>query len=141
MAETNGQAVSTTAGHRAPMVLVIEDEAAARVATRSYLQHCGYRVTAAGTAAEAIRVARELHPDVLVCDWKLEGRRNGVDVVRLLQREQDVDVIFVTASALNDLRQSAPDLHLAVYLRKPVSLGALASIIASMTTRRKRSLS
>jgi CheY-like chemotaxis protein len=137
MSELNGRTVSMKAGYRTPIVLIVEDEAAARVATRSYLQHCGYRVTAAGTAAEAIRVAREVHPDVLVCDWKLDGRRNGVDVVRLLQREQDLDVIFVTASALNDLRASAPDLGPTVCLRKPVSLGALASIIDSMTTRRK----
>jgi CheY-like chemotaxis protein len=136
MAELGERMVSTKSGHRTLNVLVVEDEAAARVATRCYLEHCGHRVTAAGTAAEAIRIARERHPDVLVCDWKLEGRRNGVDVARLLQREQDLDVIFVTSCALNELRKSAPDLRTVVCLRKPILLETLASIIDSVATQR-----
>jgi CheY-like chemotaxis protein len=117
-------------------ILIVEDEAAARIATRRYLQYCGHRVAAAATAAEAIDKARELRPDVLICDWKLNGRRTGVDVARLIQHEQDVDVIFVTAYALNELRQSAPDLRTVGCLRKPISLGTLAAAVESLAERK-----
>jgi two-component system, response regulator PdtaR len=117
-------------------ILIVEDEAAARIATRRFLQYRGFRVDAAGTADEAIEMARELHPDVLICDWKLDGRRDGVDVARLLQNEQDVDVIFVTAYALNELRQSAPDLRTIGCLRKPISLGTLAAAVESLANRK-----
>lgn len=115
----------------------MEDEAAARIATRRYLQYQGYCVDAAGTAEEAIRMARELHPDVLICDWKLNGRRDGVDVARQLQGEQNVDIIFVTAYAQNELRKSAHDVRTYGCLRKPISLGTLAAAVESLVTRRQ----
>lgn len=117
-------------------ILIVEDEAAARIATRRYLQYQGYRVDAAGTAEEAIRMARELHPDVLICDWKLDGARDGVDVARQLQSEQDLDIIFVTAYAQNDLRKSASDVRTLGCLRKPISLGSLAAAVESLAGRR-----
>lgn len=117
-------------------ILIVEDEAAARIATRRYLQYRGWCVDAAGTAEEAIRIARERRPDVLICDWKLNGRRDGVDVARLLQSEQDVDVIFVTAYAQNELRKSAPDVRTVSCLRKPISLGVLAAAVESLASRR-----
>lgn len=117
-------------------ILIVEDEAAARIATRRYLQYQGYRVDAAGTAEEAIRLARELHPDVLICDWKLEGTRDGVDVARQLQGElDDLDIIFVAAYAQNDLRRSASDVRTRGCLRKPISLGSLAAAVESLASR------
>lgn len=136
MEESTGQAVSMSPGHRSLNILIVEDEAAARIATSCYLQYCGHRVAAAGSAREAIRMARELRPDVLICDWKLDGRRDGVDVARLLQHEQDVDVIFVTAYALNELRKTAPDLRTVNCLRKPISLGTLAAAVESVATQK-----
>lgn len=123
-------------GRSALRILIVEDEAAARIATRRYLQYQGYCVDAAATAEEAIRLARELRPDVLICDWKLNGRRDGVDVARQLQSEQDIDIIFVTAYAQNELRRSAPDLRTIGCLRKPISLGILAAAVESLASRR-----
>ncbi|HET6630288.1 MAG TPA: response regulator [Woeseiaceae bacterium] len=126
-----------TARPRGPLsILIVEDEAAARIATRRFLQYRGFEVDAAGTADEAIEKARELHPDVLICDWKLDGQRDGIDVARLLQHEQDLDVIFVTAYALNELRQNAPDLRTIGCLRKPISLGTLAAAVESLADRK-----
>lgn len=114
-------------------VLVVEDEDAARIATRQYLQYCGHEVAAAGSVAEAMAKARDLRPEVLVCDWKLSGRRDGVDVARALQKEYGAAIIFVTAYALNDLRRYVEDLGSVDCLRKPISLNALAAVVASVT--------
>ena len=128
---------SKDAGSRGALsILIVEDEAAARIATRRFLQYRGFRVDAAGTAVEAIEKARRLHPDVLICDWKLDGQHDGIDVARLLQQEQDVDVIFVTAYALNELRRNAPDLRTVGCLRKPISLGTLAAAVESLADRK-----
>jgi CheY-like chemotaxis protein len=116
-------------------VLVVEDEDAARIATRRYLQNCGHEVEAAGTAAEAIAIADELRPNVLVCDWKLANERegDGIAVARLLQKKYGVAVIFVTAYALNDLRRNIGDLGSIDCLRKPISLHTLATVVGSVT--------
>ncbi|HLT91096.1 MAG TPA: response regulator [Woeseiaceae bacterium] len=125
-------------GEGALRILIVEDEAAARIATRRYLQYRGWSVDAAGSAEEAIRIARRRPPDVLICDWKLNGRRDGVDVARLLQSEQNVDIIFVTAYAQNELRRSAPDVRAVGCLRKPISLGALAAAVEALANGRRR---
>lgn len=137
VSEQSGERSGDAPGPRGALsVLIVEDEAAARIATRRFLQYRGFRVDAAGTADEAIAKARKLHPDVLICDWKLDGRRDGIDVARQLQNEQDVDVIFVTAYALNELRQNAPDLRTIGCLRKPISLGTLAAAVESLACRK-----
>jgi CheY-like chemotaxis protein len=113
-------------------VLVVEDEDAARIATRRYLQNCGHTVAAAGSVAEALQKAHELEPEVLVCDWKLADKRDGIDVARLLQKEYGVAVIFVTAYALADLRRNIQDLGSVDCLRKPISLHTLATVVESV---------
>ena len=102
-------------------VLVVEDEDAARIATTRYLQNCGHEVAAAGTVSEALEKADELQPDVLVCDWKLSGKCDGVDVARLLQRRYGVAVIFVTAYALDDLRRQSTEPMSSMFLRRSSS--------------------
>jgi sigma-B regulation protein RsbU (phosphoserine phosphatase) len=125
--------------HAPLRVLVVEDEDAARIATRRYLQNCGHEVEAAGTAAEAMAKADELRPEVLVCDWKLatEPEGDGVAVARLLQKRFGVAVIFVTAYALSDLRRNIGGLGSVDCLRKPISLHTLAAAVlnsAPLTT-------
>jgi CheY-like chemotaxis protein len=121
-------------GHPGLRVLIVEDEEAARIATRRYLQNCGHEVAAAGSVAEALEKADQLHPEVLVCDWKLTGKRDGIDVARLLQKRYGVAVIFVTAYALSDLRRNIRDLGSVDCLRKPISLHALAAVVDSVNT-------
>lgn len=111
-------------------VLVVEDEDAARTATRRYLQYRGHEVAAAATVDEGLAKAELLQPEVLICDWKLSGRRDGVDVARTLrERFFDLSVIFVTAYALADLRQRTGDLGGVSCLRKPISLDTLAALL------------
>jgi CheY-like chemotaxis protein len=118
-------------------VLVVEDEDATRTATRRYLEYCGHEVAAAATADESLAKAELLQPEVLICDWKLSGRRDGIDVARTLRRHFDIAVIFVTAYALADLRQQLGDLGSVSCLRKPISLDALAALLDSIETENK----
>lgn len=110
-------------------VLVVEDEDAARTATRRYLQYRGHQVAAAATVSEGLAKADLLQPEVLICDWKLSGRRDGIDVARTLRQRFDLTVIFVTAYALADLRQRTGDLGAVSCLRKPISLETLAALL------------
>ena len=115
-------------------VLVVEDEDAARTATWRYLQYCGHEVAAAATVDEGLAKAELLQPEVLICDWKLSGRRDGIDVARALRKRFDLAVIFVTAYALADLRQQAGDLGAVSCLRKPISLDTLAALLDAVET-------
>lgn len=113
-------------------ILIVEDEDATRTATQRYLQYCGHSVADAATVDEGIVKAEALHPEVLICDWKLNGKRDGIDVARVLKAKYGVAIIFVTAYGLDDLRAKIGDLGDVECLRKPISLETLASVLQSV---------
>ncbi|MGH8193688.1 MAG: response regulator [Woeseiaceae bacterium] len=112
-------------------VLVVEDEQNARDAVQRFLQFRGHEVTVAATAEDARRRAAQNPPDVLVCDWKLDGDSDGVDMAAALQCRFDMAVILITAHRIEDLKRKArtSGLSVSAYRRKPLSLARLADVI------------
>lgn len=115
-------------------VLLVEDEPHAREAVQRFLEFRGHEVQIAATADEALRSAARHPPEVLVCDWKLDGVLDGVDTARTLQRRYDLSVILVTAHRIEDLKRKARESGVAVsvFRRKPLSLTRLADAIEGM---------
>lgn len=115
-------------------VLVVEDEPSSLDAVRRFLEFRGHDVSAAATAAEALEVAERFNPQVLVCDWQLNGVADGVDVADSLQRRHKLAVIMVTAHRLETLKEKVRRfaVEVSAYRRKPVSLASLAEIIESL---------
>lgn len=125
-------------------VLVVEDEPHSRLAMERFFNYCGYSVSSAASAEEAMEAASRCPPDVLVCDWKLnggsqpEGRAgDGVDAAEEVQRRYGSSVILITAYRLAELKSKArwTSLDVAGYYRKPLSLTGLARAIDSLPTR------
>ncbi|WP_437275760.1 sigma-54 dependent transcriptional regulator [Sorangium sp. So ce375] len=106
-------------------VLVVDDEASARSGLEKLLRQEGYTVDTAADGVEALEVAAERPPDIVVTDLKMP-KMDGVALIGKL-REQDpaLPVIVVTAfgdvsSAVQAMRAGAED-----YLTKPVDFDAL----------------
>lgn len=123
-------------------ILVVEDEPNAREAVQRFLQFRGHDVAIAATAEDALDRARQFPPDVLICDWKLAGDSDGVDVAARLQCASDIPVILVTAHRIEDLKRKARNAGLLVsaYRRKPLSLARLADAIEAMAPTRNTAL-
>jgi two-component system response regulator HydG len=106
-------------------VLVVDDEAGARVALKGLLETQGYTVDQAGDGAAALGRLVELPPDIIVTDLDMPGM-NGMQLLAELRgRDQDVPVIVVTSaadlgSAVEAMRAGATD-----YIGKPVDFDAL----------------
>lgn len=113
-----------------PTVLVVEDEPNAREASRLYLEHRGHQVFTAADATTAIQKAEQNDVDVLVCDWRLGAGGDGAQVAREIQQRFETPVIFVTAYPIDELLAATADIRVSRYLKKPVSLAALADAIA-----------
>jgi DNA-binding response OmpR family regulator len=115
-------------------VLVADDEARIRDIVRGYLEAEGFDVVSAGDGEEALRVARERKPDVVVLDVMMPGL-DGVEVLRRLRRESDVYVIMLTARSdevdkLVGLSVGADD-----YMTKPFSPRELVARIRAVLRR------
>jgi DNA-binding response OmpR family regulator len=114
--------------------MVVEDESDLAALLGSYLQHDGFEVTLSGDGADAVRLARDVDPDVVVLDLGLPGL-DGVEVCRQLRTFSDAYVVMLTARSdevdtLIGLSVGADD-----YMAKPFSPRELIARIRAMLRR------
>ncbi|MFW5863044.1 MAG: PAS domain S-box protein [Spirochaetota bacterium] len=103
-----------------PRVLVVEDEALIALDTKKTLENLGYEVTAiAYSGKDAIRLAEETRPDIILMDIVLRDEMSGIETVRIIHEKQDIPVIYMTANAdiatIEEARETGPY----GYLNKP----------------------
>jgi len=111
-------------------VLVVEDDRTAREATRRFLQFCGHEVEVAPDPESALEAARQVAPDVVVCDCNLEEKLDGIPLAKSIQDRHRSAVIFVTAYPRSALEECIHDLWVTDCLRKPISLSDLAESVS-----------
>ncbi len=123
-------------------VLVVDDEPDLADLVSTALRFDGCRTATAGDADEAIRVARELRPDIAVLDMMLPGD-DGVKLLGRLRAEHpDLPAVFLTARGdtrdrIAGLRAGADD-----YIAKPFShrelMARIRAVARNSTGRRRR---
>lgn len=80
-------------------VLVIEDEAIIAMDIQMIVSEMGHRVTGiARTRAQAVNLAAQEKPDLILADIQLADQSSGIDAVNdILSQFDDIPVIFITA--------------------------------------------
>jgi CheY-like chemotaxis protein len=107
-----------------PLVLVIDDEFAARELLISSLTSAGYDVATAASAREGLELAGELQPDAITLDLKLPGEGGWSVLDKLRQNPSTTGTPVVILSVLDESRD-ALERGAAAYLTKPVNRDAL----------------
>jgi len=115
-------------------VLVVDDDVKTVELVKLYLNRDGYRVITANNGNDALRLARENHPDLIVLDLMLPGM-NGLDVCRTLRQESDVPIIMLTALTTDDDRLTGLNLGADDYVPKPFSPRELAARVRAVLRR------
>lgn len=113
-----------------PIVLVVEDDPSTRMVMRHALRHI-VRTDAAGTAADALRMAEAVPYDGVLLDLKLPDG-DGLDIVDELRERTPywgIPIIAVTAHALPSGRGSFLEMGLDAYLAKPFKRGDLQTLV------------
>jgi CheY-like chemotaxis protein len=107
-------------------VLVVEDNALNLKLVRDVLAHAGYLIVEATSGEEGVRLAAEVHPDLVLMDLQLPGI-DGAEALRQLRGTAAgaVPVVAVTAFAMDEDREKAERDGFDGYLRKPISVRAL----------------
>lgn len=132
-----GMVGGNTAGIRPPTglrALVVEDERALAELVGSYLEREGFEVTITADGGDAVRLAGQVDPDVIVLDIGLPGL-DGVEVCRRVRSHSDAYVVMLTArteevDTLIGLSVGADD-----YMTKPFSPRELTARIRAMFRR------
>ncbi len=111
------------------LVLIVDDSPTELHVMQKALERSGFRTATAADGAEGIRLAREIHPDLIFMDIVMPGI-NGYQATRTLANDpqtRSIPVIMVTSKGQETdkiwgLRQGAVD-----YMVKPVSPNQLVA--------------
>jgi two-component system, OmpR family, phosphate regulon response regulator PhoB len=125
-----------------PSVLVAEDEGALVTLLRYNLEREGYRVFEAQDGEEALLVAAEEKPDLVLLDWMLP-QLSGIEVCRRLRGRQEtrnVPIIMLTARGEESDRIRGLDTGADDYLTKPFSMMELLARLRAVMRRIRPSL-
>ena len=102
-----------------PRVLVAEDEALIRLDLVELLAAEGYDVVGqAGDGEEAVKLARELRPDLVVMDVKMP-KMDGITAASTIAEERIAPVVMLTAFSQRELVDRAREAGAMAYVVKP----------------------
>jgi two-component system KDP operon response regulator KdpE len=108
----------------APLVLVVDDEAAVRRFLRATLPNQGYRLIECETGEQALVEASTRGPDLILLDLGLPDL-DGVEVTRRLREWTAIPVIVLSARGQENDKIEALDAGADDYLTKPFGMGEL----------------
>jgi len=115
-------------------VLVVDDDRHIVDLVRLYLERDGYQVLVAYDGLEALRLARQKRPDLIVLDLLLP-EVDGLDVCRILQAESRVPIIMLTAKTTEEDKLIGLEMGADDYVTKPFSPRELVARVRAVLRR------
>ncbi|MBW2289059.1 MAG: response regulator [Deltaproteobacteria bacterium] len=138
-AEAAGGAEQVAPGD-SPLVLVIDDDADARDVLSRTLEADGNRVVTAAGGAAGLKLAAEVHPDVITLDIMMAGM-DGWSTLQRLKADPDLRGIpVVMVSVVDDAGRIAFSMGAAEYLSKPIDRERLVEVVHALSGEGRRVL-
>jgi PAS domain S-box-containing protein len=105
-----------------PAILIVEDETVISMNIQSILEMKGYRITGiTSSGEEALHLAEEMRPDIILMDVVLEGEMDGITAAESIKAHQNIPIIYLTAysdeETLCRVKETDPD----GYILKPIT--------------------
>jgi DNA-binding response OmpR family regulator len=117
-----------------PLILVVDDDAGILRLVQLDLSSEGFNVVTASGGAEAIALADQCDPDLVLLDIMMPGM-SGLETMRVLRERRDVPIILLTARGAEPDRISGLDQGADDYVTKPFSPEELAARIRAVLRR------
>jgi len=115
-------------------LLVVDDKAEIRKLLKSYFTQEGFDVVTAADGQEALFVARQEKPDLVLLDLMMP-EMNGYDFLRAFNRESDTPVIILTAKLDESDKVLGLELGADDYVVKPFSPRELTARVRAVLRR------
>ena len=126
------ESTGTSTGYRA---LVVEDETLIRLDIVETLEEAGYDVVGqASDGEQALALADELEPDLIVMDVKMPGM-DGITAAERILQDRRCAVVMLTAFSQGELVERARDAGAMAYVVKPFTPAELIPAVEIAVSR------
>jgi len=115
-------------------ILVVDDEISLQETLAYNLKKQGYDVQTTGDGTEALELAREMKPDLIILDIMLPGL-DGFEICRILRKEMSTPVLMLTARDDEIDRVVGLEVGADDYMAKPFSMRELVARVKAMLRR------
>jgi chemotaxis response regulator CheB len=126
---------------RKPSILIVEDEALGAQNLRERLEELEYEVCgSAASGEEAVVLAAEVNPDLILMDIRLAGRMDGIEAARQIWERLQIPVVFVTAHADLQTLAAVTTTENYGYLVKPFQTSSVLAAVELALYRRQKEM-
>jgi two-component system, NtrC family, response regulator AtoC len=126
-----------TESHR-PLLLVVDDETSVLTLTKRIAESEGFEVIACTSGVQALKLAEERRPDLIMVDLRMPDV-NGLDIVRALRKtDTNATIVLMTGYASIDSAVEAVKIGAADYLTKPFDMARLKGTFAMVRDEAER---
>jgi DNA-binding response OmpR family regulator len=121
----------------ASRILIVEDEQIIAADLKDKLVRMGHEVVGMAIAGdEAVGIADQVKPDLVLMDIQIEGKMNGTEAARTIRERTGASIIFVTAFPSVFLRETAQNRDSGICLGKPFSRIQLETAVGAALMER-----
>lgn len=120
----------------AKTILVVDDEASLVSLVKTYLTNAGFRVVTASNGRDALFIARDEKPDLVVLDIMMP-ELNGHEFLRIHRKERNTPIILLTARVEENDRVLGLELGADDYVTKPFSPRELVARVKAVLRRQE----
>ncbi|MCL5997476.1 MAG: response regulator transcription factor [Chloroflexi bacterium] len=115
-------------------ILIADDHANVRALVQDYLSEHGYRIVTARDGAEALAVAQQEMPDLILLDIMMPNL-NGFEFMRAYRKQHNVPIILLTARMAETDKVVGLELGADDYVTKPFGMAELLARIRAVLRR------
>jgi DNA-binding NarL/FixJ family response regulator len=113
-------------------ILIVEDQFLISEYLKIWIDVFGHDVVGVATSAvQAVQLAVELKPDIVLMDLRLDGARDGVDAATAIFELISTKIIYVTGSSEPSVISRINEDHPVRIIGKPINPAELQSALAA----------
>lgn len=119
-------------------ILIVDDNNDVRRLVKKVLEISGHTVLEATIGQEALEIAEEEIPDLILMDIRMPGEFNGLETTRRIKEDPAlarVPIVALTASVLDQDRMQALAAGCSGFIGKPIDISDLPRMVETFITR------
>ena len=111
-------------------ILLVDDDQLIRFVHQMFIERAGHEVVGlAEEETQAVRMALELKPDLVIMDIRLEDGTNGISAMHTIQQTLNIPAIYISGNSDNKTMEDAEKTIMKAFLVKPVTQDEIAKAI------------